>query len=98
MPSRVLPGLPYPQGATWDGMGVNFAIYSENATSVELCLFDELGSAQQEIVHIKESTGRVWHCYIPELTIGKLYGYRFHGPYEPDKGFRFNQAKLLIDQ
>jgi glycogen operon protein len=78
-------------------MGVNFAIYSENATAVELCLFNELGSAQQETIRIKESTGRVWHCYVPGLSIGQLYGYRIHGPYEPEKGLRFNPAKLLID-
>jgi isoamylase len=97
MPKRVLPGLPDPQGATWDGTGVNFAIYSENATAIELCLFEELGSAQQETVRITECTGHVWHCYIPGLSIGQLYGYRVHGPYEPEKGLRFNPAKLLID-
>ncbi|MBV9033370.1 MAG: glycogen debranching protein GlgX [Acidobacteriaceae bacterium] len=97
MPNRVLPGLPYPQGATWDGMGVNFAIYSENAAKIELCLFDELESAQHETILMRESTGRVWHCYVPGLTIGQLYGYRIHGPYEPEKGLRFNPAKLLID-
>jgi isoamylase len=95
--TRVLPGLPYPQGATWDGTGVNFAIYSEHATKVELCLFKELGTAEHETVVMPECTGYVWHCYLPGITVGQLYGYRVHGPYEPEKGFRFNPAKLLID-
>jgi isoamylase len=97
MPNKILPGSPYPQGATWDGTGVNFALYSENATRVELCLFDELGAAQHETIDVKECTGYVWHCYLPGLTIGQLYGYRVHGPYEPENGLRFNPAKLLID-
>src|SRR5437764_5458926 len=97
MPTKILPGLPYPQGATWDGTGVNFALYSENATRVELCLFDEVDSDQQEVVELRECTGYVWHCYVPGLTIGQLYGYRVHGPYQPEKGLRFNPAKLLID-
>jgi isoamylase len=97
MATKILPGLPYPQGATWDGTGVNFAIYSENATQVELCLFDELDSDNHETIPVRECTGYVWHCYVPGLTIGQLYGYRVYGPYEPEKGFRFNPAKLLID-
>jgi isoamylase len=97
MTNNILPGSPYPQGATWDGTGVNFAIYSENATGVDLCLFDELNSDNHETIQIRECTGYIWHCYIPGLTIGQLYAYRVHGPYEPEKGFRFNPAKLLID-
>src|SRR5689334_7975077 len=97
MPHKILPGSPYPQGATWDGTGVNFAIYSENATRVELCLFDELGSPTSQTIDLHECTGFVWHCYIPGLSIGQLYGYRIHGPYEPEKGLRFNPAKLVID-
>ncbi len=97
MTTKILPGLPYPQGATWDGTGVNFALYSENATRVELCLFDELDSDKQETIELRECAGYVWHCYVPGLTIGQLYGYRVHGAYEPEKGFRFNPAKLLID-
>jgi isoamylase len=97
MANTILPGSPYPQGATWDGTGVNFAIYSENATSVDLCLFDELNSDSDETIQIRESTGYIWHCYVPGLTIGQLYAYRVHGPYEPENGFRFNPAKLLID-
>jgi len=97
MPTTILPGSPYPEGATWDGTGVNFALYSENATRVDLCLFDELGSDQHETIQVRECTGYVWHCYVPGLTIGQLYGYRVHGPYEPEKGFRCNPAKLLVD-
>ncbi|MBV9404685.1 MAG: glycogen debranching protein GlgX [Acidobacteriaceae bacterium] len=97
MTRKILPGSPYPQGATWDGTGVNFAVYSENATAVELCLFNELGSAAHETIPLTECTGYVWHCYISGLSIGQLYGYRFHGPYAPEKGQRFNPAKLVID-
>ena len=97
MPVKILPGAPYPQGATWDGTGVNFAIYSENATKVEVCLFSELGTPATETIELRECTGYVWHGYIPGLTIGQLYGYRVHGPYEPEKGLRFNPSKLLID-
>ena len=96
MPAKLLPGKPYPLGATWDGKGVNFAIYSETATKVELCLFDEAGS-QHECVGLREVTGYVWHAYLPEVSPSQLYGYRFHGPYEPTTGLRFNPAKLLID-
>ena len=94
---KTLPGSPYPQGATWDGTGVNFAIYSENATSVELCLFNELGESESEKIPVTECTGYVWHCYIPGLSIGQLYGYRVNGPYDPEKGLRFNPTKLVID-
>jgi isoamylase len=94
---KILPGSPYPQGATWDGTGVNFAVYSENATRVELCLFDGVASDQHDTIELQECTGFVWHCYVPGLTIGQLYGYRVHGPYEPEKGLRFNPAKLVID-
>jgi glycogen operon protein len=97
MPTQTLPGSPYPQGSTWDGIGVNFAIYTENAIGVDLCLFNELDSAEPEVIPLKESTGYVWHCYVPGLTIGQLYGYRVHGPYEPENGLRFNSSKLLID-
>ncbi|MBV9303570.1 MAG: glycogen debranching protein GlgX [Acidobacteriaceae bacterium] len=97
MPIKTLPGSPYPQGATWDGTGVNFAIYSENATGVDLCLFDGLDSGEHETIAMQESTSYVWHCFVPGLTIGQLYGYRVHGPYEPKEGLRFNPAKLLID-
>ena len=97
MLTHILPGSPYPQGSTWDGTGVNFAIYTENATGVDLCLFDDMNSGKPQVIPLRESTGYVWHCYVPGLTIGQLYGYRIHGPYEPEKGLRFNSSKLLID-
>jgi isoamylase len=94
---KILPGSPYPLGPTWDGIGVNFALFSEHASAVELCLFDDLGTGPKETIRIMETTGHVWHCYIPGLTIGQLYGYRVHGPYKPEQGLRFNSAKLVID-
>jgi glycogen operon protein len=97
MPRTVLPGKPYPQGATWDGTGVNFSVYSEKATAVELCLFEEVDSKESESLRIRECTGYVWHCWLPGVKLGQLYGYRIHGPYEPERGERFNPAKLLID-
>ena len=96
-PRAILPGKPYPQGATWDGTGVNFSIYSESATGIELCLFNESGTETQLIIPIRESTGHVWHCYVPGIKLGQLYGYRVHGPYAPEAGNRFNPSKLLID-
>ena len=94
----VYPGEPYPLGATWDGEGVNFALYSENATGVELCLFESQESQREHIkIEIKEASHHVWHVYVPGLAPGQLYGYRVHGPYEPSYGFRFNPNKVLID-
>jgi isoamylase len=95
---RAWPGRPYPLGATWDGEGVNFALFSENATAVELCLFDgpDAGSESQRI-RVEEHTDQVWHVYIPGLWPGQHYGYRVHGPYQPEAGHRFNPHKLLID-
>jgi len=97
MSRTILPGKPYPQGATWDGTGVNFSVYSERAASVELCLFESVDSRSAETITLRESTGYVWHCYLPGVKLGQLYGYRMHGPYDPEKGDRFNPAKLLID-
>ena len=97
MPRTILPGKPYPQGATWDGTGVNFALYSERATAVELCLFENGGSRSFDAVPIRECSGYVWHCYLPGVKLGQLYGYRVHGPYDPIHGDRFNPTKLLID-
>ena len=95
---RVWPGNPYPLGATWDGEGVNFALFSENATGVELCLFDEpLGAKESYVIPIRERTHGVWHVYLPDVRSGQLYGFRVHGPYAPEQGHRFNPAKLLID-
>jgi glycogen operon protein len=94
----VYPGEPYPLGATWDGEGVNFALYSENATGVELCLFENMESEGEHCkIEIKEASHHVWHVYVPGLKPGQLYGYRVHGPFEPAYGLRFNPNKLLID-
>lgn len=93
----VWPGNPYPLGATWNGEGVNFALFSECAEKVELCLFDHQGRKEVERIHLAWQTDQVWHCYLPEARPGLLYGYRVHGPYEPKKGLRFNPAKLLLD-
>ncbi len=97
MSRAILPGKPYPQGATWDGTGANFSIYSEGATGVDLCLFDESGSTVKRTIPIRECTGNIWHCYIPGIKLGQLYGYRMHGEYSPETGRRFNESKLLID-
>jgi isoamylase len=92
------PGNPFPLGATWDGEGVNFALYAENATRVELCLFNEpMGSDAYECIRMSERSSNVWHIYLPEAKPGLLYGYRVHGPYDPAAGHRFNPNKLLID-
>lgn len=92
------PGYPFPLGANWDGQGVNFALYSENATAVELCLFSEPDQAHESIrIRISERTNHIWHVYLPGLLPGQLYGYRVYGPYEPQAGHRFNPNKLLID-
>ena len=97
-PMRIWPGSPYPLGATWDGEGVNFALFSENATAVELCLFERPDDAREtHRVRIEECTDFVWHIYLPESRPGQLYGYRVHGLYEPEAGLRFNPAKVLID-
>ncbi len=90
-------GTPFPLGATWDGEGVNFALFSENADKVELCLFDESGQNQTELIVLPEYSNQIWHGYIPGLGPGQLYGYRVHGPYAPKAGHRFNPAKLLLD-
>jgi glycogen operon protein len=97
MSRTVLPGRPFPQGATWDGTGVNFSLYSENAERVELCLFDSVDAEDCETIVVPERTAFSWHCYLPGLGPGQLYGYRVHGPYEPERGLRFNPAKLLVD-
>jgi isoamylase len=95
---RVWPGQPYPLGATWDGSGVNFAIFSENATAVELCLFQGPDDGtEREKIWLRERTDQVWHCYLPDARPGQFYGYRVHGPYDPATGHRFNPAKLLLD-
>jgi isoamylase len=95
--STVRAGLPFPLGATWDGNGVNFALFSANATKVELCLFDPSGRKEKERIVLPEYTDEVWHGYLPDIRPGQLYGYRVHGPYAPEAGHRFNPHKLLLD-
>jgi isoamylase len=91
---RVWPGEPFPLGPTWDGQGTNFSLFSENAERVELCLFD---GDNEERIEVRERTAFNWHCYLPGVGPGTRYGYRVHGPYDPEKGPRFNASKLLID-
>jgi|HubBroStandDraft_2_1064218.scaffolds.fasta_scaffold40834_1 isoamylase len=93
----VWPGRPYPLGSTWDGEGVNFALYSEHAEKVELCLFDVSGKRETFRIRLPEQTDMVWHGYLPEVRPGQLYGYRVYGPYAPAQGHRFNHYKLLLD-
>jgi glycogen operon protein len=95
---RVWPGKPYPLGAVWDGYGTNFAIFSENATGVDLCLFEHPEDAEPSAqIPIRERTNMVWHAYLRDVRPGQLYGYRVHGTYRPEEGHRFNPAKLLTD-
>ena len=96
-PISVWRGKPRPLGSSWDGAGVNFALYSENAEAVQLCLFDPKGRREIARIDIRERTNFVWHCYLPEARPGQLYGYRVHGPYAPERGDRFNAHKLLLD-
>src|SRR6185437_15034977 len=97
MARTIMPGKPYPQGATWDGTGGNFSLYTERATGVELCLFDEADAAECETLTLRECTGHIWHGWVPGVRLGQLYGYRVQGAYEPEHGDRFNANKLLID-
>ncbi|MDB4996877.1 MAG: hypothetical protein JWM74_4309 [Myxococcaceae bacterium] len=93
--TRPLPGHPYPLGATWDGKGTNFAVYSENATIVELCLVDDEGNERR--VPLRERTAFVWHAYLPGIGPGQQYAFRMHGPYDPKRGLRFNPNNRLLD-
>ncbi len=98
MNTIVYPGNPFPLGAIWDGEGVNFAIYSENAQGIDLCLFNTAEDETESVkIRINEVSHHVWHVYVPGLKPGQLYGYRVYGPYEPQNGHRFNPNKLLID-
>ncbi|MGZ5374724.1 MAG: glycogen debranching enzyme, partial [Aeromicrobium sp.] len=97
MQRKVEPGSPSPLGATWDGRGVNFALFSDNAESVELCLFDASGKRERERIVLPEYTNQIWHGYIVGMQPGQLYGYRVYGPYDPRQGHRFNANKLLLD-
>src|ERR1700761_9440677 len=93
--ARLREGLPFPRGATWTGLGVNFALFSANATRVELCIFDEQGEREVERIELPEFTDEVWHGFLPDARLGTIYAYRVHGPYEPLRGLRFNPNKLL---
>lgn len=98
MSVKTYPGKPYPLGASWDGQGTNFALFSDNAEKVELCLFESENDEKETIrIPLKERSHSVWHLYIPGLKPGQLYGYRVYGPYDPENGHRFNPHKLLID-
>jgi isoamylase len=92
---KTLPGSPHPLGATWDGQGVNFSLFSASAEGVELCLFDEQGTETR--IAVTQSTAFVWHVYVPGVTVGQRYGYRVHGPYDPGRGHRFNPNVVLLD-
>ena len=94
---RLQEGSPFPRGATWTGLGVNFALFSATATKVELCLFDDDGEKEIERIELPEHTDEVWHGFLPDARPGTIYGYRVHGPYEPDNGHRFNPNKLVLD-
>ncbi|MBV8962683.1 MAG: hypothetical protein JOY97_06260, partial [Hyphomicrobiales bacterium] len=90
-------GIPLPLGANWDGRGVNFSLFSAHASGVDLCLFDPAGRRELERVSLPSRTNQIWHAYLPGIRPGQLYGYRVHGPYDPNRGHRFNPQKLLID-
>jgi isoamylase len=96
-PARLSPGNPYPLGATWDGLGTNFAVFSAHAERIDLCIFDPSGRRQITCMPLRECTDEVWHGYLPNANVGLLYGYRAYGPYEPENGHRFNPHKLLLD-
>ncbi len=95
--TEVWPGQSYPRGAHWDGLGVNFALFTQHAEKVELCLFDDGGRHERQRIVLRERTDHVWHCYLPQARPGLAYGYRVHGPYKPEEGHRFNPNKLLLD-
>jgi len=97
LPTQLDRGSPYPLGATCDGLGTNFAVFSAYAERVELCLFDPTGSRQIARIDLPEYTDEVWHGYLPNARAGLVYGYRAHGPYRPQEGHRFNPHKLLLD-
>jgi hypothetical protein len=95
--ARLREGLPFPRGATWTGLGLNFALFSANATKVELCIFDDFGQREVDRIELPEFTDEIWHGFLPEARPGTIYGYRVYGPYEPTRGLRFNPNKLLLD-
>ncbi len=95
--TRMMPGVPHELGATFDGDGVNFALFSAHADRVELCLYDDGGQTETARLTLPEFTDEVWNGYVPGLKPGQLYGYRVHGPFRPEEGHRFNPNKLLIN-
>ena len=95
--NAIWPGQPWPRGATWDGEGVNFSLFSENSEKLELCIFDPTGRHEVQRINVRERTDGCWHVYLPEARPGLLYGYRVYGPYDPERGHRFNPHKLLIE-
>jgi len=97
MPDRLLAGLPYPLGATWDGLGTNFAVFSANASALFLCIFDASGKREIARYPLPECSDEIWHGYLPDAQPGLLYGFRAEGPYQPQHGHRFNAHKLLLD-
>src|SRR3984957_177020 len=97
LPDRLSPGSPYPLGASWDGLGVNFAVFSANAQQIELCLFDPTGRKEMKRYTLPECTDEIWHGFLPNAPPGTAYGFRAHGPYQPQNGHRFNPHKLLLD-
>ncbi len=97
LPDRLEPGAPYPLGATWDGLGVNFAVFSANAQQIDLCLFDSAGHKELARLPLPECTDEIWHGYLSGAHPGTVYGFRAHGAYQPQRGHRFNPTKLLID-
>ncbi|MEI6000296.1 glycogen debranching protein GlgX [Paraburkholderia bengalensis] len=97
LPDRLLPGTPYPLGSSWDGLGVNFAVFSANAQRIELCLFEPTGRKELKRYALPECTDEVWHGYLPHAHPGTVYAFRAHGPYQPQQGHRFNPHKLLLD-
>jgi isoamylase len=96
-PQKVWPGRSFPLGATWDGEGVNFAIFSAHAEKIELCLFDRSGNREEARIVLPEYTDEIWHVYLPDARPNLLYGYRVYGPFDPSNGHRFNHNKLLLD-
>src|SRR5690348_17341976 len=95
---RTFVGYPHPLGATWMGNGVNFALFSGTAASVELCLFENAEATEEYVrIPVRECTDQIWHVFLPDVRPGQLYGYRVSGPYDPEQGLRFNASKLLLD-